>query len=48
MASLVHAHQVDYYAAINDSTRRSDCAPFIVFMLTMLRDAIQVSTPPSR
>lgn len=43
--SLVNAHQADYYAALNDSTRLTDCAPFIVFMLTMLRDAIQASTP---
>ena len=43
--SLVHAHQAEYYAALNDSTRLADCAPFIVFMLTMLRDAIQASTP---
>lgn len=43
--SLVHAHQADYYAAINDSTQQADSAPFIVFMLSMLRDAILSVTP---
>lgn len=43
--SLVHAHQADYYAAINDSTQQADCAPFIEFMLSMLRDAILSVTP---
>ncbi|WP_454256789.1 hypothetical protein [Pseudomonas sp. Marseille-Q8238] len=43
--SLVHAHQTEYYAAINDSTQQADSAPFIVFMLSMLRDAI-LSIPP--
>lgn len=43
--SLVHAHQAEYYAAINDSTQQADSAPFILFMLSMLRDAI-LSMPP--
>lgn len=43
--SLVHAHQTEYYMAINDSTRQADSAPFIVFMLSMLRDAILSATP---
>jgi len=47
LESSVHAHQTDYYAALNHSTRLTDCAPFIVFMLSMLRDAIQAFTHPS-
>ncbi|WP_083251800.1 MULTISPECIES: Fic family protein [Pseudomonas] len=27
--SLVHAHQAEYYAAINDSTQQAGSAPFI-------------------
>lgn len=42
--SLVHAHQVEYYAAINRSTQAGDSAAFIGFMLeviqTALRDAL--------
>lgn len=45
MESLVLEHQAEYYAAINDSTQQADSAPFIVFMLSMLRDAI-LSMPP--
>ncbi|HLD67517.1 MAG TPA: hypothetical protein VJA19_15910, partial [Pseudomonas sp.] len=33
------------YAAINDSTLQADSVPFIVFRLSMLRDAI-LSMPP--
>lgn len=43
--TLVHAHQAEYYAAINDSTLKADSAPFIVFMLSMLRDAILSASP---
>jgi Fic family protein len=43
--SLVHAHQAEYYAAINHSTQQADSAPFIEFMLSMLRDAILSVTP---
>ena len=38
--SMVHAHQRAYYAAINQSTKKSDSAPFIEFMLTMILDTI--------
>lgn len=42
--SLVHEHQDDYYKALNQSTVQSDSAPFIEFMLTMLKNAlVQVS-----
>jgi Fic family protein len=43
--SLVHEHQHDYYRAIQDSTAQTDSAPFIEFMLGMMRDAIAASTP---
>lgn len=43
--SLVHEHQGAYYQAIEASTAKADSAPFITFMLTMLRDAIRVSAP---
>ena len=43
--SLVFEHQSDYYQSINISTARTDSAPFIEFMLTMMRDAILTATP---
>lgn len=42
--SLVHKHQQDYYATLIRSTRDSDSAPFIEFMLAMIRDALQILT----
>lgn len=45
LESLVHAHQAEYYAAINNSTQQADSAPFIVFMLSMRRDAILSVSP---
>lgn len=44
--SLVHQHQDDYYAAINRSTVETNSAPFIAFMLTMIRDALASSVTP--
>ncbi|MCU7839219.1 MAG: Fic family protein [Candidatus Thiodiazotropha sp. (ex Troendleina suluensis)] len=44
--SLVHQHQSEYYQAINQSTAQSDSAPFITFMLTMIRDALESSATP--
>ena len=41
--SLVHAHQSGYYAALNESTRRSDSAVFIEFMLARLLEAIEAA-----
>ncbi|MGB3918613.1 Fic family protein [Thiothrix litoralis] len=38
--SLVHQHQAAYYQALQDSTQQTDCAPFIAFILTMIRDAL--------
>jgi Fic family protein len=44
--SLVHQHQQEYYAALNDSTKRGDCAPFILFMLTMMQQAVTECQTP--
>ncbi len=38
--SLVHQQQAAYYQAIRDSTKATDCAPFIRFMLGCIRDAV--------
>jgi len=44
--SLVHKHQKAYYQALNESTVQTDSAPFILFMLKMIRDAVlSVNTP---
>jgi hypothetical protein len=37
-------HQAAYYQALQESTRRTDSAPFIEFTLTMIRNAI-AATP---
>ncbi|EIJ35367.1 Fic family protein [Thiothrix nivea] len=39
--SLVHKNQAAYYQALQDSTHQTDCAPFISFMLGMIRDALR-------
>lgn len=38
--SLVHQNQAAYYQALQDSTHQTDCAPFISFMLSMIRDTL--------
>lgn len=38
--SLVHQQQAAYYQALNDSTKASDSAPFIQFMLGCIHAAI--------
>lgn len=43
--SLVHEHQVDYYAAIQQSTDKTDSTPFIEFMLSMILAAITEGAP---
>jgi hypothetical protein len=43
--SLVYAHQAEYYQALQQATDRTDCAPFIEFMLRMIRDAIAEAAP---
>ena len=34
--SLIHQHQAEYYQAIQTSTAKTDCAPFIEFMLGII------------
>lgn len=41
--SLVHVHQSRYYQAIRDSTKQTDSAPFIEFMLGMIEEAVHSS-----
>lgn len=41
--SLVHAHQQAYYDALQASTDASDCAPFIDFMLSRIREALEIT-----
>jgi len=53
--SLVHEHRADCYRAIQDSTRQSDSAPFVEFMLNRIPGAMARSplksspqSPPGR
>ncbi len=39
--SLVYAHQADYYQAIGQSTKQTDCAPFIEFMLSIIEQTLR-------
>lgn len=43
--SLIFEHQAEYYQAIQESTQKTDSAPFIAFMLRMILDAVTSSTP---
>ncbi|WP_027189849.1 Fic family protein [Fundidesulfovibrio putealis] len=43
--SLIFEHQAEYYQALRESTRQSDSAPFIAFMLRMLLDTVATSAP---
>lgn len=43
--SLVNEHQTEYYQALQESTQAADSAPFIQFMLIMIRNALLISTP---
>lgn len=51
--TLVHAHQDAYYRAIADSTEAASATPFVLFMLTMIRaalddlDGMAGETPPA-
>lgn len=44
--SLVHDNQPGYYQALNTSNQRSDCAPFVEFMLDMILRALEKSLTP--
>lgn len=43
--SLIFKHQGEYYEALQESTRQTDCAPFIAFTLAMIHDALAGFTP---
>jgi Fic family protein len=43
--NLVFEHQSEYYQALQESTQKTDCSPFIEFMLTMIFDAVVASAP---
>jgi Fic family protein len=43
--SLVFEHQAEYYRTLQESTRQTDSAPFIAFMLRMILGAVTTSTP---
>ncbi len=42
--SQVHRHQAAYYQAIRESTKATDCAPFIAFMLGCIDAAVAKAT----
>jgi Fic family protein len=43
--SLIFEHQAEYYQALQESTRQTDSAPFIAFMLRMILDTVTTSSP---
>ena len=43
--SLIFEHQAEYYQAIQESTQKTNSAPFIAFMLRMILDTVTSSTP---
>jgi Fic family protein len=43
--SLIFEHQAEYYQAIQESTHKSDSAPFIAFMLRMILDTVTTTAP---
>ena len=43
--SLIFEHQAEYYQAIQESTQKTDSAPFIAFMLRMILDTVTTTAP---
>lgn len=43
--NLVFEHQSEYHQVLQESTQKTDCSPFIKFMLTMIFDAVVTSAP---
>jgi Fic family protein len=43
--TLIFEHQAEYYQALQESTRQTDSAPFIAFMLRMILDTVTTSAP---
>ncbi len=41
--SLIYEHQAEYYQALQDSTKQTDSAPFIEFILKIILDAVTVT-----
>ncbi len=39
--SMVRAHQHEYYTALNRSTKKGDSAPFVEFMLDVIRETLE-------
>ena len=46
--SLIFEHQKEYYRVIQESTESTDSAPFIRFMLGMIREAIPAALPETQ
>ena len=44
--SLVHDNQPGYYQALNASNQKTDCSPFVEFMLEMILKALELSITP--
>jgi Fic family protein len=44
--SMIYEHQAEYYQALQRSTAQTDSAPFIEFMLKMIREAITPQVAP--
>ncbi len=42
--SQVHRHQAAYYQAIRESTKATDCGPFVAFMLGCIDEAVVKAT----
>lgn len=45
--SLIFEHQAGYYRALQESTRHTDSAPFIAFMLCMILETVTAAAPKS-
>jgi Fic family protein len=43
--SLIFEHQAEYYQALQESTRQTDSAPFVTFMLRMILATVTALTP---
>ena len=43
--SLIFEHQAEYYQALQESTQKTDSAPFIAFMLRMIMTTVTSSAP---
>ena len=44
--SMVYRYQSAYYQALRQSTKESDCAPFIHFMLERVKEALDIRDTP--